>query len=118
MSEGALRGTRLGASSYETDENVVLAPRAAVHYDCPNGHTLSMPFSIEAEVPSMWECHCGASALLRDGVMPDAKPVKPARTHWDMLRERRSLDELEVLLTERLDLLNGVKDYTDERKSA
>ena len=45
MSEGALRGTRLGAASYETDENVVLAPRSDVYYDCPNGHTLSMPFS-------------------------------------------------------------------------
>ncbi|MBP8921019.1 MAG: RNA polymerase-binding protein RbpA, partial [Micropruina sp.] len=30
------------------------------------------------------------------------KPTKPPRTHWDMLRERRSIEELEELLAERL----------------
>ena len=32
----------------------------------------------------------------------DNKPVKPQRTHWDMLLERRSIEELEVVLTEQL----------------
>jgi hypothetical protein len=31
--------------------------------------------------------------------------VKPPRTHWDMLLERRSVDELEELLKERLDII-------------
>jgi RNA polymerase-binding protein len=31
--------------------------------------------------------------------------VKPPRTHWDMLLERRSVDELDELLKERLDLI-------------
>ena len=35
----------------------------------------------------------------------EAKPAKPPRSHWDMLRERRSIEELEVLLDERIDLL-------------
>ncbi|HIW69745.1 MAG TPA: RNA polymerase-binding protein RbpA, partial [Candidatus Dietzia merdigallinarum] len=30
---------------------------------------------------------------------------KPPRTHWDMLLERRSLEDLEDLLKERMDLL-------------
>ena len=30
-----------------------------------------------------------------------------ARTHWDMLRERRSIAELEDLLAERLNLLRS-----------
>ncbi|SHF63871.1 RNA polymerase-binding protein RbpA [Streptoalloteichus hindustanus] len=34
-------------------------------------------------------------------------PTKPARTHWDMLRERRSIPELEQLLAERLALLGA-----------
>ena len=117
MSEGALRGTRLGAASYETDENVVLAPRSDVYYDCPNGHTLSMPFSVAAEVPATWDCHCGARAALRDGVTPELKPMKHVRTHWDMLRERRSIDELEILLAERLEIIQGTA-YSEERKSA
>ena len=32
---------------------------------------------------------------------------KPARTHWDMLLERRSEKELEDILKERLELLRG-----------
>jgi hypothetical protein len=36
-----------------------------------------------------------------------AKPTKPARTHWDMLLERRSIAELEALLDERLALLRS-----------
>jgi hypothetical protein len=117
MSDGALRGTRLGATSYENDDHVELAPRQVVHYDCPNGHTTSMPFSIEAEVPALWECStCGAEALNRDGERPEAKAVKPARTHWDMLLERRTLEDLEVLLQERLELLRETR--TPSRKSA
>jgi hypothetical protein len=35
------------------------------------------------------------------------KAEKPARTHWDMLLERRSVKELEEILAERLELLRG-----------
>ena len=31
--------------------------------------------------------------------------MKPPRTHWDMLCERRSMEELDVLLEERIELL-------------
>jgi hypothetical protein len=117
MSDGALRGTRLGATSYENDDHVELAPRQVIQYDCPSGHTTSMPFSVEAEVPALWECaKCGAEALIRDGERPEAKPVKPARTHWDMLLERRSLEDLEVLLQERLELLRDSR--TPSKRSA
>ena len=40
-----------------------------------------------------------------DGVQPEAKETKPQRTHWDMLRERRSIPELEEILAERLEQL-------------
>ena len=42
----------------------------------------------------------GAVTLDRGG-----QKVKPPRTHWDMLLERRSVADLEVLLNERLELL-------------
>ena len=103
MADRSLRGMSIGSKSMETDEGVDFAPRFQAHYDCPNGHTTSMPFSTEAEVPALWECHtCGAEALNRDGERPEAKYVKPARTHWDMLRERRSIPELEDILAEQL----------------
>lgn len=104
----ALRGSRLGAISYETDVDVELAPRQQVGYDCPNGHEVSVPFSVEADVPATWTCRvCGATALRRDGELPEPKAGRRPRTHWDMLLERRSVDDLEELLVERLALLRG-----------
>ena len=41
-------------------------------------------------------------AVRSDGVVGEEKVVKPARTHWDMLRERRSIPELEDILAEQL----------------
>src|SRR5438445_2136969 len=106
MSERALRGTRLGATSYETDNGIDLAPRQDVEYGCPNGHRFEIPFAAEADVPSMWECRvCGAQALRVDGVAPEEKPGKPTRTHWDMLLERRTVADLEEVLAERLEVL-------------
>lgn len=106
MSERALRGTRLGATSYETDSGIDLAPRQDVEYACPSGHRFRMPFSVEADVPMVWECRvCGAQALQVGGVAEDDKPTKPVRTHWDMLLERRSIPELEEVLAERLGVL-------------
>lgn len=102
MNSRSLRGTRLGSLSMETDEGVLAAPRQEAVYDCPNNHTIVLPFSVEADVPAVWECRCGASALLRDHERPEEKPGKPVRTHWDMLRERRSIPELEDILEEQL----------------
>lgn len=107
MSEGALRGTRLGATSYETDSHVEMAPRQPISYDCPKGHVTTMPFSLEAEIPSVWECRCGETAIVRGGERPVVQDEKVGRTHWDMLIERRSLKDLQVLLDERLDLLRS-----------
>ena len=108
MAERALRGSRLGAQSYETDAGIEMAPRQSVTYDCARGHRFAMPFSLEADVPEVWECTvCGSEALRMDGTRPEPKAGKPARTHWDMLLERRSVKELEVLLAERLEQLRA-----------
>lgn len=108
MANRSLRGSRLGTTSLEDDRDVELAPRFVVDYDCPEGHVTRVPMSAEADVPALWECRtCGLSALQRGGQIPDTKAQKPARTHWDMLLERRSIAELEELLDERLELLHG-----------
>lgn len=107
MSDRSLRGSNLGSRSMETDSGVTLAPRQMIEYVCPEGHITALPFSTEAEVPALWECRCGAEALMRDASRPDDKPSKPARTHWDMLLERRTVAELEDLLSERLELLRS-----------
>ena len=82
MAERSLRGTRLGALSLETDEHVVPSERQITTYECPNGHKIELPFSVEAEIPATWECRCGAEArLVGDGPEPEAKAVKHQRTH-------------------------------------
>jgi RNA polymerase-binding protein len=106
MAERALRGTRLGATSYENDRNTDLAPRQEVPFDCPNGHHFSVPFAAEAELPPTWECRvCGAMAIAASGEGPSPKKVKPPRSHWDMLMERRTLEDLEAVLAERLEVI-------------
>lgn len=119
MAERALRGTRLGTTSYENDRNTDLAPRQEVGYDCPKGHHFTVPFSAEADIPATWECRtCGATALRVDGEVPQSKGGKPQRTHWDMLLERRSIDDLENVLAERLAVLRAQRDHGTARKSA
>ncbi len=108
MADRALRGARLGGQSFEDERGVEMAPRQDVGYDCPRGHTFTIPFADDASVPAQWECpRCGATSNVIDGDPPAGKPEKRARTHWDMLLERRSIPELEQILSERLELLRG-----------
>ena len=63
----------------------------------------------------MWDCRtCSLKALRRDGEQPTAATGKVTRTHWDMVLERRSIDDLEDVLSERLAELHPPK----ARKSA
>jgi hypothetical protein len=115
MAERALRGSRLGAVSYENDDATEPAQRQVANYSCPNGHRFAVPFSAEAEVPASWECRfCGAAANRDDAGNPAPSRAKPARSHWDMLLERRSIPELEAILEERLEILR----VSGRRKSA
>jgi thioesterase domain-containing protein len=43
--------------------------------------------------------------VLIEGDLPEPKKVKPPRTHWDMLLERRTIEELDELLKERLEII-------------
>ncbi|MBA2463960.1 MAG: RNA polymerase-binding protein RbpA [Nocardioidaceae bacterium] len=108
MGERTLRGARLGGQSFEDERGIEFAARQNIGYACPQGHDFEIPMSVEADVPAVWECpRCGAEALSKHGQLKEVKAEKPARTHWDMLLERRSITELEEILTERLELLRG-----------
>lgn len=110
MAERSLRGMKIGANSLETDEGVAFVERKQVIYACANGHEFGVAMATDAEAPTAWMCRCGIEAELRD--LPadeEQKPAKPQRTHWDMLLERRSVEELQVLLDERLELLRAGK---------
>ena len=108
MRSGTLKATGLGTKSFEGDEGVALSPRRELEFECPAHHRFSIVFSDEALLPTAWDCPtCWATALRCDGVRAEAKDEKPVRTHWDMLRERRSVAELEEILSERLALLKA-----------
>lgn len=108
MADRVLRGSRLGSTSYEADRNHDLAPRRTATYHCPRDHDFAVPMADDADVPPVWDCRMhGLESTLVDGSAPDGKAVKPPRTHWDMLLERRSVEELEEILKERLDELKA-----------
>ena len=113
MADRTLRGSRLGAISYETEYGAEPAPRNVAAYRCARGHEFNVPFSEEAEIPTTWECRLdGTPAQLIDGPEPEAKKTKPPRTHWDMLMERRTIADLEEVLAERLDVLRARRGNT------
>ena len=105
MADRVLRGSRLGAVSYETDRNHDLAPRQVARYRTDNGEEFDVPFADDAEIPGTWLCRNGLEGTLIEGDIPEPKKVKPPRTHWDMLLERRSVEELDELLKERLEII-------------
>jgi hypothetical protein len=107
MADRSLRGSGIGFQSLESEEGVEFAERVEVAYDCPDGHTTILPFALEAEIPDYWQCRCGVLAVLRDALDPVAPKERRQRSHWDMLMERRTIGELELILAERLDLLRS-----------
>ncbi|GLB67329.1 MULTISPECIES: RNA polymerase-binding protein RbpA [Micrococcaceae] len=115
MSDRSLRGMRLGAQSMETEAGVEPAPRQRVEYRCEDGEQVFVTFAAEAEIPSTWVSKTGKEAVLVNGAKPDDSNEKPVRTHWDMLLERRSVEELEQILEDRL---NKLRERRGERRSA
>jgi hypothetical protein len=108
VADRVMRGSRLGALSYEVDRNHDLAARKTARYRTVNGDVFDMPFAADADVPGTWLCRNGMEGTLIDGCdLAEPKKVKVPRTHWDMLRERRSIEELEELLKERLEVIKS-----------
>lgn len=105
-----MRGSRLGSVSYETERNHDLAPRQTARYRTANGEEFEVPFADDAEIPGAWSCRNG-----HEGTRIDAEPADPVkvgkkpRTHWDMLLERRSIEDLDKLLAERLAVIRSVR---------
>ena len=99
-----MRGMRLGSQSRESDRFAKLAERKTIDFTCPAGHVFSIVMALEAELPETWECkHCDQIALrLEDGepINLQAGEQEATRSHYDMVLERRSREELEDLLQE------------------
>lgn len=104
---------RLGAQSLESEAGVEPAARQRVEYRCEDGEQVFVTFSAEAEIPATWTSKTGKEAVLVNGDKPDASAEKPVRTHWDMLCERRSMEELEETLQIQLGKLRAARGESD-----
>lgn len=111
MADRTLRGSRIGATSLQGEVGVQLAPRHAVEYLTDKGNRFSVMFDVDAEPPAEWyDQRTGELGFLDDEAGRAARAefedkATQARTPWDMLIERRTIEELEELLEERLQLL-------------
>ena len=123
MADRSLRGMRLGAQSLQSEEGVVFSERQVREYRVADGSTFSVTFAADAEIPDRWT----SAKTSQEGVLLDeagevaagaAKATKAPRTHWDMLLERRSRDELEELLQERLQFLRARRGKTNDKKAS
>ena len=99
-----MRGMRLGSQSLESDRGVELSSRQTCEFRCQEGHTFSLVFALEAELPQTWECStCNSIAIRLEAGMEievTGLEVEEKRSHYDMVLERRTRDELEELLAE------------------
>jgi hypothetical protein len=114
---------RLGGQSLQSEEGVVFSERSVREYRTAEGGTFSVTFSADAEIPERWtSAKTGQEGQLleEDGTLTvsQVKEAKPARTHWDMLLERRSRAELEELLEERLQYLRARRGKTNDKKAS
>ncbi|MBX3311383.1 MAG: RNA polymerase-binding protein RbpA [Microbacteriaceae bacterium] len=107
MADRSLRGMRLGSQSLQSEDGVEFAERITATYRIPGGEDFEITLSADAEIPETWESPLTAEIGIL--LSPDGTPVmeiededKVVRTHWDMLLERRSEEELEELLQDRL----------------
>ncbi|MEU5847419.1 RNA polymerase-binding protein RbpA [Saccharopolyspora shandongensis] len=102
-----LKGAKGFRSSHQKDDEHEPAPRRHVTYVCAKGCEFSIPFAIDAGRPIVWECraHGIDAGIVGSDDRFEAIEMPRARTHWDMLLERRSIPELEAVLAERIRLL-------------
>jgi hypothetical protein len=106
LAQQTMRGIRLGTQSLESEVGVSYSPRTKYQFLCPNGHSSEIVFAQDAEMPETWQCKSCSEfgTLLKDGkpITLSITEIKTPKSHWDMLLERRSKVELEVILKERL----------------
>lgn len=111
LAQQTMRGIRLGRQSLESEAGVSYSPRNTYQFLCPNGHSSEIVFAQDAEMPETWQCTSCSSfgTLLKDGkpITLSITEIKTPKSHWDMLLERRSKVELEVILKERLSYIKA-----------
>ena len=104
----AIRGSRVGAGPMGEAERGDTAPRVRISYWCARGHESKPSFAEESgvEPPETWDCpRCGLPAGQDRDNPPAAPRTEPYKTHLAYVKERRSDEDGEALLSEALEAL-------------
>jgi len=102
----------------ETEYSATPAERRIAIYTCPNDGDFYAEYAEEAwiahAIPQTTECpNCFTSSPLdpefeQDSVEAEQdKKLRDLKTHWDMVRERRTMEELEANFQEHLQALRA-----------
>jgi hypothetical protein len=129
MNNKQLRGTRLGSISHESEEGVDFVDTENVTFRTEDGEEFTVTFMTGVEVPFDWVSPRSSKIGRRldakgkpiQGDDPNApSPIAPTVTHWEQLMKRRTIDELEAILADRIaeGRANGEFDVVSLRKSA
>jgi RNA polymerase-binding protein len=92
-----------------------LAARQSVAFTCPQGHQFTITFADDAVPPSTWECRQHSVTAERKDALPQEQQPTKARSHTDMLHERRPESELAQLLDTQLKALRAGQLQTVEQ---
>ncbi len=129
MSNKRMQGTRLGSISSESEEGVDFVDRHDVTFRTSDGEEFVVTFMAGVELPYDWRSPRSSNIGRRldakgkpiQGDDPNAPaPTAPTVTHWEQLMKRRTIEELEVILQERITAMraSGQLDLGSLRKSA
>lgn len=111
MNNKRLRGTRLGSISSESEEGVEFVERHSVTFRTEDGEEFSVNFMVGVDLPYDWRSPRTSKVGRRldskgkpiVGDDPNApSPAVPPVTHWEQLMKRRTIEELEVILKDRI----------------
>ena len=93
-----------------SSHTIDLADRVEVNFACDSGHEFLRSFAADVRPPKSWDCpHCGKTATRGSHRAPhEVRPTN--KTHWDMILERRSENELATMLSTRLGELRSPTD--------
>ncbi|NBY15781.1 MAG: RNA polymerase-binding protein RbpA [Actinobacteria bacterium] len=94
MMDESMRGSSMSHVSYEVDRGDHVAVQL-VTYTCIDGHKSTLPFAADAEeIPVTWDCACGLVAVLPGASIPEPEPIRTRRSHYEIVRERRTENDL------------------------
>ncbi|MTA05983.1 MAG: RNA polymerase-binding protein RbpA, partial [Actinobacteria bacterium] len=111
MSNKRMQGTRLGSISSETEEGVEFVDRQNVTFRTADGEEFVVTFMTGVELPYDWRSPRSSNIGRRldakgkpiQGDDPNAPtPAAPTVTHWEQLMKRRTIEELEIILHDRI----------------